>query len=260
MRLKPFILSSFLFLSILIFTNKLVIQVIAAEEDYAGLATTVKILDKNVKPGSIVSTSDKGYALSSKNYDSRIYGVTTQTPGVAIENIPATGSAYVVYKGQTKVLVTTANGAIAKNDIITSSSAPGIGMKADVNGFVLGTAMEDYNGKGTGTILVSVAPHFNDSFTKGVTRNIFEILRNARNSAALSPLEALRYLVAALVALLSFVLGFVYFGRVAQRGVEAIGRNPLAGRFIETSVIINVLLTALIIIVGLGVAYLILII
>lgn len=260
MRLKNFILSSLLLLLTALTADKIVMLTFAAEEDFAGLATTVKILDKNVKPGSIISTSDKGYALSSKNYDSRIYGVVTQTPGVAIENIPSTGSAYVVYKGQTKVLVTTANGAIKKNDIITSSTTPGVGMKADANGFVLGTAMEDYNGKDTGTILVSIAPHFNDSFSKGATRNIFEILRNARSSASLSPLEALRYLVAALVALLSFVLGFVYFGRVAQRGVEAIGRNPLAGRFIETSVIINVLLTAIIIIVGLGVAYLILII
>lgn len=260
MRLKILFLHSFLAIFILFISTSILNQTQAAEEDFAGLATTVKILDKNVKSGSIISSTNKGYTLSTKSYDSRIYGVTTQTPGVAIENIPATGSTYVVYKGQTKVLVTTANGAISKNDIITSSTTPGVGMKADLNGFMLGTAMEDYNGKGTGTILVSVAPHFNDSFTKGVTRNIFEILKNARSSAALSPLEALRYLVAALVALLSFVLGFVYFGRVAQRGVEAIGRNPLAGRFIETSVIINVLLTSLIIIVGLGVAYLILII
>lgn len=260
MRLKIFIISSLLLISTPLFAKEIVGHAFAAEEDFAGLATTVKILDKNVKPGSIISTSDKGYVLSSKTYDSRIYGVTTLTPGVAIENIPSTGSAYVVYEGQTKVLVTTSNGSIKKGDVITSSTTPGVGMKADVNGFMLGTAMEDYNGKGEGTVLVSVAPHFNDSFTKGVTRNIFEILRNARSSAALSPLEALRYLIAALVALLAFVLGFVYFGRVAQRGVEAIGRNPLAGRFIETSVIINILLTALIIIVGLGVSYLILII
>ena len=93
-----------------------------------------------------------------------------------------------------------------------------------------------------------------------ISGNIFNILANARESAYLSPLEALRYLIAALVALLAFILGFAYFGRVAQKGVEAIGRNPLAGRFIEFSVIMNVLLTALIIVVGLGVAYLILII
>lgn len=234
--------------------------VFAAEEDYAGLATTVQVLDKNVKPGQIISASEKGYIVTPKAYDSRIYGVLTDTPGVAIENIPASGSSYVVYEGQTKTLVSTSNGDIKKGDLIASSSTPGIGMKATVNGFVLGTAMESYSGKNPGSIIVSVSPHFNDSFQKGVSRNIFEILKNAGNAASLSPLEALRYLIAALVALLAFILGFVYFGRVAQRGVEAIGRNPLAGRFIETSVVINILLTALIIITGLGVAYLILII
>lgn len=249
-------------IALALFVNKFVTlsPVFAAEEDFAGLATTVKIIDKNLKPGLIISTTEKGYAISTKAYDSRIYGVLTNTPGVAIENIPATGSAYVVYGGQTKVLVSTANGPIEIGDVITSSGTSGVGMKANANGFVLGTAMERYNGKGTGTILVSVSPHFNDSFQKGVTRNIFDILKNAGNAASLSPLEALRYLIAALVALLAFILGFIYFGRVAQRGVEAIGRNPLAGKFIETSVVINIILTALIIIVGLGVAYLILII
>jgi F0F1-type ATP synthase membrane subunit c/vacuolar-type H+-ATPase subunit K len=133
-------------------------------------------------------------------------------------------------------------------------------MKATNNGFVIGIALQDYSGSGNGSILINVYPHYNDSFSKGVSRNIFDILANARQSAYLSPLEALRYVIAALVALLGFVLGFLYFGRIAQKGVEAVGRNPLAGRTIEFSVLLNVALTALIIIGGLVIAYLILII
>ena len=152
------------------------------------------------------------------------------------------------------------NGEIKKNQLITSSTTPGVGVKAISSGFVLGTALENYSDPKPGRILVSVNPHYSSSGSTAVSKNIFNVLKNARESAYLSPLESLRYLIAALVALLAFILGFIYFGKVAQKGVEAIGRNPLAGRFIEVSVILNLLLTALIIIVGLGIAYLILII
>lgn len=231
----------------------------AAEEDFAGMATTVEISGK-APEGSIIAISDKGYVLANREHDSGIYGVITKTPAVTLENIPSNNLAHVVYQGQALVLVSAKNGKIKKNDLITSSTTPGVGVKATSNGFVLGTAIGNYEDQAPGKILVSVNPHYNSSASPGVSKNIFEILKNARQSAYLSPLESLRYLIAAVVALLAFILGFTYFGRVAQKGVEAVGRNPLAGKFIEISVILNVLLTALIIIVGLGIAYLILII
>lgn len=229
------------------------------QEDFAGMATTVQISEE-APVGSIISITDKGYRLASKEYDSGIYGVATKTPAVSLENIPVTDLEHIVYQGQTRVRVSALNGEIKKNDLITSSKTPGVGIKATSNGFVLGISLEDYSDSKEGRILVSVSPQFNSSFSQGASRNILEILRNARSAAFLSPLEALRYLIAALVALISFILGFMYFGRVAQKGVEAVGRNPLAGRLIEASVILNVFLTAVIIIVGLVIAYLILII
>ena len=229
------------------------------DEDFAGLATTIE-LTEDAPEGSIIAVTSAGYQLANKEYDSGIYGIATKTPAVSLENIPIASLAHVVYQGQARVLVSAVNGEIKKNDLITSSTTPGVGIKATVNGFVLGTALEDYSGENPGRILVNVKPQYNSSFSKGASRNIFDVLRNARQSVSLSPLESLRYLIAAIVALIAFVLGFTYFGRVAQRGVEAIGRNPLAGRVIEISVALNLLLTALIIFVGLGIAYLILII
>lgn len=223
------------------------------------MARTVQISEE-APEGSIIAITDKGYRLANREYDSGIYGVATKTPAVSLENIPMTNLTHVVYQGQIRVLVSAANGEIKKNDLITSSKTPGVGIKATSNGFILGTALEDYSDQSPGRILISVNPVYNSSFSQGASKNIFEILRNARSSAYLSPLESLRYLIAALVALISFILGFTYFGKVAQKGVEAVGRNPLAGRLIEVSVILNVLLTGLIIIVGLSIAYLILII
>jgi hypothetical protein len=232
----------------------------AVDQDFSGNAINLSINDKNVPEGSIISSSANGYVLSRTEYDSGIYGVASQTPAVTLENLDNTDTKPVIYSGQIYVRVSTRNGNIKRNDLITSSIIPGVGEKATKNGYVLGTALQGYSSKENGTILVVVSPHYNGSSSNAVSANIFDVLSTARQSAYLSPIEALRYLIAGLVALIAFVLGFAYFGRVAQKGVEAVGRNPLAGKFIEFSVILNVLLTMLIIVVGLGVAYLILII
>lgn len=231
-----------------------------AQENYSGYGISVQLTDRNAPEGAIITGANDGYKLSTKEYDTGMYGVTSKTPAVSLENIPSTGMTYVIYQGPTRVLVSTANGEIKRNDLITSSETPGVGKKATNNGYVIGTALQDFSGSENGMILINVNPHYDNSFSQGVSRNIFSILSNARESAYLSPLEALRYVIAGLIALLGFVLGFVYFGRVAQKGVEAVGRNPLAGRTIEFSVLLNVALTALIIIAGLVIAYLILII
>ena len=233
----------------------------AQEQEYLGNAVNVEINEEETPaPGTIISGSETGYIISPKEYDSGIYGVVTETPAITLESTTDNTLTPVVFSGQTKVLVTTINGEIKKNDLITSSATPGIGMKAVSNGFVLGTALEDYSGKDVGTVLINVSPHYYDTADSSYSNNLFHLLSTARESAFLTPLEALRYLLAALVAVFAFIIGFIYFGRVAQRGVEAVGRNPLAGRFIEFSVVLNVLLTALIIVVGLAIAYLILII
>lgn len=229
-------------------------------EQYSGYSISLRLNERNVPEGSIISGANEGYKRSDKEYDSGLYGVVTKTPAISLESTPSDGAAHVVYDGKTYVIVNTSNGEINRNDLITSSKTPGVGMKATNNGFVIGTALERYSSSGNGKILINVNPHFDNSFAKGVNRNIFSILSTARESAYLSPIEALRYVIAGLIALLGFVLGFIYFGRVAQKGVEAVGRNPLAGRTIEFSVLLNVALTALIIIVGLVIAYLILII
>lgn len=246
--------------SLLIFLPHTALAQTPTPAQFSGTGTNVLLSDKNTPDGSIISATDKGYVLSRKEYDSGIYGVISKTPGVAFEDSSEGTSRFVIYSGQSLVLVSTANGNIKINDQITSSTTPGVGVKATTNGYVLGTALENYAEKTNGRILINVAPHFNGSAGTTVRNNLFDVLKNARDSAYLSPIEALRYVIAAIIALISFVLGFMYFGRVAQRGVEAVGRNPLAGKFIEFSVILNILLTVLIIMVGLGIAYLILVI
>jgi hypothetical protein len=75
-----------------------------------------------------------------------------------------------------------------------------------------------------------------------------------------APLESLRYLLAFIIAIVSFGLGFLYFGRVIKTGVEAIGRNPLASRTIQATIFVNIVITIVIVGTGLALAALILII
>jgi len=84
-------------------------------------------------------------------------------------------------------------------------------------------------------------------------------LREGMSAPIFEPLDSLRYLLAALILLLSFVLGFAYFGRVSRTGIEAIGRNPMASRMIQISILMHILITTVIIILGFGMAYIILI-
>lgn len=224
-----------------------------------GVGMSIETPLKNLQEGDILSATSNGYVLSDIAYDTATFGVVTKTPAVGLENTQYQNITYVITSGTTLVKVSTKNGAIKKGDLVTSSETPGVAQKATHTGFVLGVATESYNNsKATGKITVNVSPHFDTTSSPNVSGNLITSIKQAGSAAFLSPFEALRYLAAAFVAILSFVIGFTYFGRVAQKGVEAVGRNPLAGRLIEFSVILNIVLTGAIILVGLAISYLIL--
>lgn len=226
-----------------------------------GIAISIPIKDKSAKDGSIIASTPEGFIASKITYDPSIYGVLTLNPAAHIVNKGASQNTKpVITSGKTNVLVSTINGAIKTNDFITSSNIPGVGQKAATNGYVVGIALENYSPsdpKKIGKILVIVNPGFNGSFI-AVRSNLIQTFKSASGATGLSPLASLRYLIAAIIAIIAFVLGFLYFGKVARSGVEAMGRNPLAGRMIQFGIILNLSLTVAIIGVGLGIAYLVL--
>jgi len=224
----------------------------------AGLSVSTELADKAAQEGDIISSTDKGLVRSSLDYDASVVGVLVKDPAIALENQLDQNPSYLISEGQATVRVSTKNGAIKKNDLITSSTTPGVGQKALKNGFVIGNALEDYSSNNIGKIEVDIRPHFSNA-SPSLRSNLLTSIRDAGTAAFLSPFEAIRYLAAALVAIIAFAIGFTYFGKVAAKGVEAVGRNPLAGRLIEFSVVLNIILTGIIIFVGLAIAYLILI-
>lgn len=240
---------------LLIFTHSVFAQ--------AGIAISIPI-NGGAQDGDIISSKNGGYSPSNTAYDPLVFGVVIQNPPVAFQSSES-NSKPVITTGKASVRVTTANGPIKEKDLVTTSAIPGVGQKATQAGFVIGTALEAYTNKDPkqiGTILVYFNPQYNSAEIPGasvVRTNLLQTIKNAANASSVSPLASLRYILAAIVTILSFVLGFVYFGRVAMTGVEALGRNPLAGRLIQLGIVFNIILTVGIMALGLGIAYLILV-
>lgn len=226
-----------------------------AQVDSSGIAIPTPI-EEDAPDGSLIC-SREGYRLCGAPYEPAMYGVAVDDPAASFEVGEQEGVKLVLSSGNARVRVSNINGAISEGDLITSSEIRGVAQLADRNGFVLGTALESFEGE-EGKILVSLNIHPSAAIT-GVGVDLLENIRQALAAPILAPLASLRYLLAFAIAIISFVLGFVYFGRVVRTGVEAIGRNPLARRMIQFSVIFNILLTVAIIAAGLVIAYLILV-
>lgn len=238
----------------------LVLASISAKADVSsGVAVSVVVTGDQVEDGQIICSTSEGNELCNLDYDSTILGVVSTDPATFIENKALEGSFPMFTSGKVFVRVNNDNGNINVGDFITSSKTPGVGQKATRSGYVVGSALQTYDGSGEGKILASIGirPAI---VTEGIRGNLLETLRDGLASVYLTPLNALRYILAMIVTIVAFTLGFMYFGRVAKTGVEAVGRNPLASRAIHLSVVFNVVLTVVIMGAGLALAYLILII
>lgn len=235
---------------------------VAQEADF-GLAQLLPIVDKKVSAGDIVSSTNQGFILSKKTYDSAVIGVVSDKPAISFD-IKETDSAikryHVITTGTVAVKVSAVNGPIKKGNIITSSAIPGVGMLATKTGFVLGVSLENFSSDKANEVgLVNVVLNLRASSSQaGIKTRLIDVGNLSALALLEEPLTAFRYLIAALVVIFSIILGFYAFGRVAGRGVEALGRNPLAARVIQLGVVLNVFITIAIIGAGILIAILIL--
>lgn len=223
-------------------------------------AVSIPTRDNEGNAGDIISYEAGQFVLSSKMYDNSMYGVIIDDPSISFQDLNLEESHLVTSMGEVLVNVSATNGDIREGDFITSSDIPGVGVKAADNGFILGTALEDFvpaNADDIGQIYVIVDIRMN-FISKGAGDNLIDTIRNSLASPFMTPIDALRYLLAIAVIFASFVIGFTSFGRITSTSVEALGRNPLAGSSIRRVIFFNFLLTFLIMAMGLVIAYLIL--
>jgi F0F1-type ATP synthase membrane subunit c/vacuolar-type H+-ATPase subunit K len=225
-----------------------------------GVARLIELKEKDVQDGNIVSSSETGAVLSTVPYDGHVLGVVARDAAIVINSSGVTEGLPVISNGQVYILVSGKDGAIKKGDMLTTSTIPGVAVKAIKSGYVLGTALEDYNDtdpQKTDKIVVELDLHyFNSKPTfPGSLSDIFKI---ALLPTREGPSPIFKYIIAAIVVLGSFTFGFMTFGRTAAKGVEALGRNPAAKGVIYLGIIFNVSLVSVIILSGLAVAILIL--
>lgn len=227
----------------------------------AGLGVTnhYEINAENIQGGEIISKRRTEYVLSSPSYDSDMFGVVSLEPAIEFGVEGKENSYPVVTTGVVTVKVNGQNGAIQAGDKVTSSSTPGIGMKATDTGFTLGTAESSFvpsSPEDTGTIQVAVEVKL--LFREGATdsEKLSSQLTDVFNISALAnskdPMQTFRYVLAAGVLLGSLVLSFFTFLRLGSKGIEAAGRNPLASRVIFMSLGLNIVVSVAILAAGLG--------
>ena len=232
----------------------------AATLGIANLVSTNLNVQK-VPDGSILSNAQKGAILSVVPYDPQVLGIVSRDAAILISTgNSGSNSLPVISDGTVYVLVSTQQGSIAKGDFLTTSTIPGVAVKAVDSGYVLGTALESYsnsNPKQTELMAVDLNLHyFNTKPT--LLGSLSDILKFAFLPTANSPTAIFKYTVAALVVLASLILAFMTFGRTAAKGVEALGRNPAASRIIHLGIILNVVIVVVIVLAGLTVAFMIL--
>lgn len=234
-----------------------------------GVAHPYTISGENVRNGMVISHRNNQYILSDEPYDKNLFGVVAIEAALefvseneSVEPLPP-NTYPVISSGVTKVLVSAKNGRISRGDAITTSDIPGVAMKADKSGFVLGIAQAGYRPESleeTELVLVALDPKF--SFADADTpesEQISDRLKDIVNISAIAALQepdrVFRYVIAAIIMLGSFAISFLTFVKTAQKGIDALGRNPLARGSISVSIFINVLISFAIILSGVAGAY-----
>lgn len=245
-------------ISIIIFLGCLLVkQKIQAQDIAGGLARRMAVRE-NTFDGAVLCSMPQGVELCKTAYSEDMFGVAVNLPTAVIENIDDQSNTNVLSDGTATIRVNEINGAIKRGDYLTSSEQPGLAMKAQANGYVLGVAIEDQKSGLEPTVRAVINIHVETSL-QNTPSNLIAVLREASSAPVLAPLAAWRYLIAALLVVMSFMMGFVYFGRNARAGVEAVGRNPLAEKMIRRNVALNMIVTVMIVVSGLFCAYLVLI-
>jgi F0F1-type ATP synthase membrane subunit c/vacuolar-type H+-ATPase subunit K len=266
---KIYLLIGFLFL-VLFFAPRAIAQTPTSKtpavadtqgEATLGVARMIETNEKNVIDGTLLSAgTNKGAIKTNIPYDSQILGVVSSDAAIILNSTSSENGVPVISTGTVYVLVSSLEGPIKKGDLVTSSTMPGVAVKATKEGYVLGSALEDYSNsdkKKIDKIAVSLDLHyFNAKPTfPGTLSDIFKLILTPTKDG---PSAFFKYLMAAIVVLGSMILGFLSFGRAAAKGVEALGRNPAASRIIHLGIIFNVAIVVAIALAGLAVAFLIL--
>lgn len=206
--------------------------------------------------GSIV-VLDKGvYKISNKKADPNQVGVITLNPAVTLRKSSNQNVYDVNTSGTTVIKASNRNGKITKGDYVSSSDLLGVAQKSSESEYVIGVAAEDFDSE-LGVLRVNIEPRY-VLLNASTGSNLLNVVRQSSQSVFLAPVDSLRYILAAIVAIASFLFGFSIFGKITGSGIQALARNPLARSSIQINIIIEFILNIGIIVFGIIISYFIL--
>ncbi len=240
-----------------VFVLVLSAPLVSAQDISSNLSIQVPV-EGDVVSGDLLCSSGSAFTKCKTEYQTSMYGVAVDASALEINDSEIENGRLVSTNGIATVRVTGSNGDIKKGSLITASKIEGLAMLASKNGYVLGTSLDDFSGD-SGVVQAVINIHPASGMGKSSGSNLVQFIREGLTVPVFEPLESFRYLLAGLMVVIAFTLGLLYFGRTSRAGIEAIGRNPLAKSTIQFTTLLNVLLTIVIVVAGLGVAYLILI-
>ncbi|MDD3002855.1 MAG: hypothetical protein PHS06_03240, partial [Candidatus Shapirobacteria bacterium] len=144
-----------------VYKTSATVTLIEVSNSNADLAEVYSATDKTIGAGDVVSLDSNlksGVKKSTGSYEKGLVGVVSSTPAITIGSVDdnETSAVPVALSGRVPVKVNTENGPIKAGDPLTSSSTPGVAMKATKAGAIIGTAMSDFDGEGTGHVLVFI--------------------------------------------------------------------------------------------------------
>lgn len=133
----------------------------------ADLAEMYTTSDASIEPGDVVSIDSNlqtGMKKSTGMYDQNVIGIVSTRPGIVIGSVNKEGvkALPVALSGRVPVKASAQNGPIKAGDYLTTSSIPGVAMKATQAGVIIGTAMTSFDGEGVGTVVAFVKNSFSN--------------------------------------------------------------------------------------------------
>ncbi len=219
---------------------------------FSQAATNFIVADEEAEPGDIIVKKDGELVRSEKRYDPDILGVVATDPIITVgteteETLP------IVTSGVTTMRVTGGHEGIRTGDYITSSEIPGVGQRAPTPGYVVGRALENFDGE-EGTIRVLVNPHeaLFDVEREWDEITLWEALGRIFTAIERDVPEVIRYILAFFVAVGSFIFAFRSFATALREGMKGISRNPLAKGSIKFAMVLNLLGILILTLAGLG--------
>ena len=195
-----------------------------------------EIYDSNqaLEQGDLVTAAgNRKVSRTTTTYDQGVIGIVSTHPAAVInEGSFSVGvnptdfnpnKPWVALAGRVPTKVSAENGNIEPGDLLTSSSTPGVAMKATATGPTVGKALEIFSGTGVGKIMVFVANSYYVNLEDSATQTLQTKPDYLFNLISRSGEAVFSKLTAAVASFGKLIFGEI----VVQKGAKSAGQSTL---------------------------------